>query len=128
MLVYLFLYFFVCFFLKSYFLSGYIENNPVLRRNLSNHFTICHWNLNSNSANNFTKVQLLKAYLAAQKFDVVCISVTYLSSSALFDDGNLDIPGYIMVRADHMANMKGPWYQISSWMHSLLFTNRWQNM
>ena len=71
---------------------------------MSNQFTICHWNLNSISAHNFAKVQLLKAYLAVHKFDIVCLSETYLNSSFPFDDDNLDIPGYIMVRADHQAN------------------------
>ena len=32
--------------------------------------------------------------------------MTYLSSSFPFDDDNLDIPGYIMVRADHPATSK----------------------
>ena len=52
------------------------------------------------------KYKLLKAYLAVHKFDNVCISETYLYSSFPFDDGNLDIPGYIMVRANRPANSK----------------------
>ena len=73
---------------------------------MNNHFTICHCNLNSISAHNFIKVQFLKAYLAARKFDILCLSETYLNSSFPFDDDNLDISGYIMVRADHPANSK----------------------
>ena len=98
--------FFVSFFSRKLLLSGDIETNPGPRRNLSNHFTICHWNLNSISAHNFAKVQLLKAYLAVHKFDIVCLSETYLNSSFPFDDDNLDIPGYIMIRVDHPANSK----------------------
>ena len=85
--------FFISFFSRKLFLSGDIETNPGPRRNLNNHFTICHWNL-------------LKAYLAIHKFDIVCLSETYLNSGFPFDDDNLDIPGYIMVRADHPANSK----------------------
>ena len=70
------------------------------------HFVICHWNLNSISAPDFAKVQLLKAYLPVHKSDIVCLSETYLSSSFPFDNDNLDIPGCIMVRADHPANSK----------------------
>ena len=55
---------------------------------------------------NFAKVQLLKAYLAVHKFDFECLSETYLNSSFPFDDDNLDIPGYIMIRDDHRANSK----------------------
>ena len=56
--------FFISFFSRKLFLSGDIENNPEPRRNLNNHFTICHWNLNSISTHNFVKIHLLKAYLA----------------------------------------------------------------
>ena len=49
-------------------------------------------------------MQLLKVYLAVHKFDIVCLSGTYLNSSFHFDDDNLDTPSYIMVRADHPAN------------------------
>ena len=73
-------------------LSGDIESNPGARHNLYNHFNIC---------------QLLKAYLAVHKFDIVCLPETYLNSSFPFDDDNLDIPGYIMVRTDHPAKIKG---------------------
>ena len=73
---------------------------------MSNYFTIYHWNLNRTSVNNFAKVPLLKAYLAVLKVDTVYLSETYLNPSFLFDDDNLDIPGYIMVRADHPANSK----------------------
>ena len=76
------------------------------RRNLINHFTICHWNLNSIYVHNFAKVQLLKAYLPVHKFDIVCLSETYLNSCFPFDGDNLDIPGYVMIRADHPANSK----------------------
>ena len=51
-------------------------------------------------------MQLLKAYLVVNKFDIVCLSKTYLNSSCPFDDDNLDIPGYIMAEADHLANSK----------------------
>ena len=98
--------FFVSFLSRKLLLSGDIETNPGPRRNLSNHFTICHWNLNSISAHNFAKVQLLKAYLAVHKSDNVCLSETYLNSGFPLDDNNLEIPGYIMIRVDHPANSK----------------------
>ena len=50
----------VCFFSRKVFLSGNIETNLGPRHNLNNHFTICHWNLNSISAHHFATVQLLK--------------------------------------------------------------------
>ena len=106
MLVCLFSHFLFLFFSRKLFLSGDIETNPGPRRNLNNHFTICHWNLNSISAHNFAKVQLLKPCLAIYEFDIVCLSETHLNSGFPFDDDSLDILGYIMVRTDHPANSK----------------------
>ena len=34
-------------------------------------FSICHWNFNSITANNYTEVLLLKAYIAVHKFDMI---------------------------------------------------------
>ena len=92
---------FVSFFSRKLLLSGGTETNPGPRIHSNNHFTICHWNLNKIFVHNFAKVQLLKAHLAVHKFDMVCLSKTYLNSSFPFDDDNLDIPSYIMARADH---------------------------
>ena len=65
---------FYFFFSRKLLLSGDIEANSGPRRNLNDHFNICHWNLNCISAHNFAKVQLLKAYLAVHNFDIVCLS------------------------------------------------------
>ena len=37
---------------------------------------------------------------------VKCLSETYLNSSILNDDYNLEIPGYNLFRADHQSNTK----------------------
>ena len=97
---------FFFFFSRKLFLSGDIETNPDPRPNLNNHFSIFYWNLNSISVHNFVKVQLLKACLAVHKFDIVRLSETYLNFRFPFDDDNLHIPGYIMVKADYPANCK----------------------
>ena len=62
-------------------LSGDAELNPGPKRNYSNAFSICYWNLNSISAHNYAKVFFLKAYIAIHKFDIICISETYLEYS-----------------------------------------------
>ena len=62
--------------------------------------------LNSISVHNFAKVQHLKVYLAVYKFNIECLSKTYLKSSFPIDDNKMDIPRYIMARADHPANSK----------------------
>ena len=40
--------------------SGDIEQNPGLKSNSFQSFSICHWNVNSISAHNFIKISLLK--------------------------------------------------------------------
>ena len=78
--------------------SGDIEMNPGPKPNPCHSFSICHWNLNSLAAHNYLKVSLLRAYVAIKKFDVVCLSETYLDSSYLSDNDNFYLPGYNLVR------------------------------
>ena len=87
-------------------LSGDIEKNPVPKKNFRQIFSIGHWNLNSLVAHNFTKVALLKARLSVQKFDIFCISETYINSGITEDDNSLRIPGYNLIRSDHPSNHK----------------------
>ena len=87
-------------------LSGDIEFNPEPMPDSSQSFSICHWNLNSMSAHNYSKISLLTAYISIHDFDVICLSETYLTSTADISDGNLKIPGYIMYRVDHPSDVK----------------------
>ena len=87
--------------------SGDIKQNLVTKSNSSqSFFSICHWNLNSISAHNFTKISFLKTYIATQKLDFICLSETSLNSSFSNDDDNLEIPGFHLFRADHPSNTK----------------------
>ena len=67
-------------------LSGDVEINPGPKRTPKASLSICHWNLNSISAHNYFKLSLLRAYLAFHKFDIICLSETYLNSSNSPDD------------------------------------------
>ena len=87
-------------------LSEDFELNPRPKHNYSNAFSIFHMNLSSLSAHNYAKGFLLKAYIAIHKFDIVCISETYLDSSTPSDVSNLEISGYMLVRSDHPSNKK----------------------
>ena len=64
------------------------------------------FNLNSLTAHNHINLLLLRAYVAIRKFDVVCLSDTYLHSSNLSDDGNFNLPRYNVVRTDCLSNTK----------------------
>ena len=87
-------------------LSADVELNPGPKRASSSDISICHWNLNSISAHNYTKLFLLKAYIAIHKFDIICLSETYLDSSATSDDDDLAISGYNLIHSDHPSNNK----------------------
>ena len=86
--------------------SGNIEPNPGPKPNSRQSFSICHWNLNSISAHNFIKLSLLKPYIAIHKFDVVCLSETYLNANISSDNDSLEVTGYNLFRADHPSNTK----------------------
>ena len=49
---------------------------------------------------------LLKTYIAIDKFDIICLSETYLDASTTSDDDNLAISGYNLIRSDHPSNNK----------------------
>ena len=87
-------------------LNGDVKLNPGPNRIYSNAFSICHWNLNSISADNYAKVFLLKAYIAIHKFDIIFISETYLDSSTPSVDSNLENCRYTLVRSDHLLTIK----------------------
>ena len=83
-----------------------IEKNPGPKPNSCQNFSICHWNLNSISAQNFLKLSLLRAYIIVYEFDVICLSEIYLDSFILHDDDNLQISGYNLYREGHPLNVK----------------------
>ena len=87
-------------------LSGDIETNPGPDPGYLNSFSFCHWNLNSIAAHNFIKMSLLQVYNAINRFDIICLSETYLDNSYHTDDDQLTFPGYNLIRADNPNNIK----------------------
>ena len=92
---------FIFFLLQS---RGEIELNPGPRKTKENNLSVCHWNLNSITAHNFSKLTQLKAYASTYKHDFISLSETYLDSST--PDNLINIEGYNLVRADHPDNIK----------------------
>ena len=58
------------------------------------------------TAHSYVKISLLKAYLSIHKFDIVCLSETYLDPSVPLHDVNLEIQGYELVQSDHPSQHK----------------------
>ena len=88
--------------------SGKTELNPGPKPSSFKYFSICHWNLNSITSQDFLKVKLLTAYNVMHKFDIICICESYLNSDTSPSNDKLNIPSYKMFRADHPSgNRRG---------------------
>ena len=87
-------------------LSGDAEVNPGPKNSVSECLSICHWNLNSILTHVYSKLFLLKAFISVHKFDINCLSETYLDSTVPVDDDNLVVSGYNLIRSDHPCNTK----------------------
>ena len=72
---------------------GDAKIHPGPKKKEARFFSCFHWNVNSILAHN--KLTLLKAYNTIHKYDISCISKTYLDSSSSVDDTALSLPGYI---------------------------------
>ena len=95
---------FCCLLLRQ---NGDIEVNPAPKKKAAaEHFSCCHWNVNSLAAHDYQKVSILEAYNAIHHYDLVCVSETYLYSSILNDEKDILVKGYSLVRADHPSNTK----------------------
>ena len=87
-------------------LCGDVEVNPGPKNSVSECLSICHWNLNSILVHDYSKLFLLKACISVHKFDIICLSETYLDSTVPLDDDNLVISRYNLIRSDHPSNTK----------------------
>ena len=52
----------------------------------------------------YKNVSLLSVFISVHKFDIICLSETYLNSETSPDDDNLEIPGCNIIRKDHPSN------------------------
>ena len=83
-------------------LSGNIETNPGPKPGYLNSFSFCHWNLNSIAAHNFIKMSALQAFNAINRFDIICLSETYLDNSYHTDYDQLTFPGYNLINPNNI--------------------------
>ena len=83
---------------------GDIKINPGPKKVKKNSLSFYHWNLNSLSAHNFSKLTQLKAYISIYKHDFICLSEIFLDSS--ITDSLLEIDGYDLICSDHPNDIK----------------------
>ena len=97
---------FLPFIKRALIIAGDIETNPGPEKLVNQNISLCHWNLNGISTNNYIKISLLEAYNAVHDFDIICLSETFLNSEHLNDEPSLCLQGYAMIRSDHPSGNK----------------------
>ena len=80
--------------------------NPGLRPSFGQSFSICHWNLNSVAAHNLSKIYLLKVYNVIYTYNIICLSEVYLHHDTFFNDDNLRIAGFKLIRVEYPSSEK----------------------
>ena len=78
---------------------GDIELNPGPRKSKGNTVSVCHWNLNSITAHDFSKLAQLKAHISTYKYDCIWLSEIFQDSST--PDNLVDTQGYNLDPTDH---------------------------
>ena len=91
-------------FINLILLCGGIEQNPGPKTKPNDNLSVSHWNVNSIPSNSFQKIAILESFVAIHKFDIICISETFLNNT--YEDNDLNLNGYSLLRADHPSNPK----------------------
>ena len=79
-------------------LYGKVEPNPGSTGNSNESYLACLLII--------TQSFLLKAYIAFQKFDIICLSETYPDFTVALGDDNSEISGYKLVQSDQPSSNK----------------------
>ena len=82
-----------------------IERNP-RKNNTSFNLSLCDWNFDSIAVHNFSNPFLLEAYNVQHKFDMICLSQTFLDTSIPTNDERLNMRGYKVIRANNPSDNK----------------------
>ena len=84
--------------------SGDVEWSPGPKKSSS--LTFFHWNLNGIAAHNFAKMSLIQCHALSCNIDIIFLFETFLDSSIETNNPKLNIPGYNLLRSDHLSNIK----------------------
>ena len=89
------------------FICGNVGLNPAPKNTKSYYFSLFHWNLKSLPPHDFSKLSLMEAYSTNHKFNMICLSETYLDSSdADDDDTRLNSKDFSLIREDNLHSFK----------------------
>ena len=65
---------------------------------------VCQWIINNIPSHNFQKIAFLQNFVAMHKFDIICISETFLNNT--YEDNDLNLNCYSLLWGDHLSNAK----------------------
>ena len=85
-------------------LCGDIEENLGPKTKPNDSLSVCYWDVNSNPSHNFQKIVIHQSFVVVHKFDIIRISETFLNNT--YEDNDLNLNGYRLLRADHPSNAK----------------------
>ena len=91
-------------FMSLILLCGDIKEYPGLKIKPNDNLSVCKWNVNGILSHNFQKMAVLESFVAMHRFDIICISETFLNNT--YEDSDLNVNGYSLLRADHPSNAK----------------------
>ena len=101
---YYFFGFYIMVFINLILLCGDIEENPGPKTKPDGNLSVYQWNVNSIPSHNFQKIAVLESFVAMHQFDIICISETFLNNT--YEDNDLNLNGYSLLRADHSSIAK----------------------
>ena len=76
-------------------MCGDIEENPGPKTKPSDNLSVCHWNVNSILSHDFQRIALLDSFVVMHKFDIICISETFLNNT--YEDSDLNLNSYSLL-------------------------------
>ena len=89
------------------FNCGDVELNPGPQNTKYYYFSLCHWNLNSLLAHDFSKLPSIEAYNIHHNLDIIRLSGTFLDSFYADDDMRINSKDWTFIREDNPHNCKG---------------------
>ena len=94
------------FVLSFFFLITFLSLLLTLSSDVALNFSIAHWNLNSNAAQNFIKPSQSEVCNTLYSYDLICLSETGLDSITSTDSNDFSLTGYNLHRIDDPDNVK----------------------
>ena len=96
--------FYILVFIDLILLCGNVKKNQRPKTKPNDNLSLCHWNVNSIPSYNFQKIAALESFVAMHKFDIICVSETFLNNT--YHDNDLSLNGCSLLRADYLSNAK----------------------